>query len=262
MLSVSNIEVYYSRVVQALSGLSFSVPQGEIVALLGPNGSGKTTALKAISGLLKIENGELTDGKIFYNQKNISNIAPYALVRSGMSHVREGRRIFPDLTVNENLLVATYALKGRKIKPDFDFIYNLFHPLSSRKNQIAGYLSGGEQQMLALGRALIGNPKIILMDEPSLGLAPKFVDQIFSVIKKINEEFNTTILLVEQNANLAFSIASYVYIIENGKVVINGSVEKIKYDRDVQDFYMGVNVNQRKSYRNVKHYKKRKRWLS
>ncbi|MDC0073816.1 ABC transporter ATP-binding protein [Alphaproteobacteria bacterium] len=262
MLSVSNIEVYYNRVVQALCGLSFSVPEGEIVALLGPNGSGKTTALKAISGLLKIENGELTDGKIFYNKKNISKIPPYALVRSGMSHVREGRRIFPDLTVNENLLVATYALKGRNAKPDFDFIYNLFHPLSSRKNQIAGYLSGGEQQMLALGRALIGNPKIILMDEPSLGLAPKFVDQIFSVIKKINEEFNTTILLVEQNANLAFSIASYVYIIENGKVVINGSVDKIKYDKDVQEFYMGVNVNKRKSYRNVKHYKKRKRWLS
>ena len=262
MLKVKNIEVYYHGVVQALRGLSFEVSEGSIVALLGSNGAGKTTALKAISGLLSLEQGSITEGTVEFEGKAIRSLAPHDLVRLGMAHVREGRRIFADLTVHENLVAASNALVGRGSKPDYDSIYTLFKPLAGRRTQTAGYLSGGEQQMLALGRALVGEPRIILMDEPSLGLAPKMVEQIFGVIGRINSERHTTILLVEQNANAALAYASYGYILESGRVVIEGDVDRLRADEDVQEFYLGIGGSDRKSYRSVKHYKRRKRWLS
>tara|TARA_B100000686_G_scaffold350133_2_gene445240 strand:+ start:274 stop:1071 length:798 start_codon:yes stop_codon:yes gene_type:complete len=262
VLKVNNLKVYYHKVIQALKGLSFEVPEGSIVALLGSNGAGKTTALNAIAGILEVENGEITDGSIYLDDKDISKIPPHNLVRSGLAYTREGRRIFVDLTVHENLIAASNALISKSIKPNYEFIYELFPPLSERKKQLAGYLSGGEQQMLALGRALIGNPKIILMDEPSLGLAPKLVTEIFKVIERINREFKTTILLVEQNANIAFEYADYGYILENGKVVIEGNIENLRSDSDVQEFYLGIGNDKKKSFRSIKHYKRRKRWLS
>ena len=263
MLSVNNIEVYYHHVVQALGGLSFEVPDGKVVALLGANGTGKTTALKAISGLLPLENGEVTDGDILFGGRSVLSEQPHSLVRRGMGHVREGRRIFADLTVHDNLVAASYALTGRKDAPaDYDDIYDMFPRLKERRAQLAGYLSGGEQQMLALGRALIGHPEIVLLDEPSLGLAPKLVLEIFDTISRINEERGATILLVEQNANVAFSHAHYGYILENGRVVIEGPVDKLRNDDDVREFYLGVGGTEAKSFRDVKHYKRRKRWLS
>ena len=262
MLKVSNLNVYYHRVIQALRGVSFEVPKGSIVALLGSNGAGKSTALNAISKILSFQNGEITEGKIEFNNLNTIGQSPHGLVKSGMAYVREGRKIFSDLTVNENLVAATFALNKASIKDDFEKIYDLFKPLKNRKKETAGYLSGGEQQMLAFGRALIGNPKMILMDEPSLGLSPVMVEEIFNIIYRINNEYNTTILLVEQNANLAFNFSDYVYIIESGKIVIEGKVDKLRQDADVQEFYLGIGKDNKKSYREIKHYKRRKRWLS
>ncbi|MDA0368704.1 MAG: ABC transporter ATP-binding protein [Proteobacteria bacterium] len=263
MLSVSNVEVYYHRVVQALRGLSFDVPKGKVVALLGANGAGKTTALKAVSGLLPLENGDVTDGDIVFDGRSVLRQEPHNLVRRGMAHVREGRRVFADLTVHDNLVAASFALTGRKdSRADFDDIYDLFPRLKERRTQLAGYLSGGEQQMLALGRALIGKPEIILLDEPSLGLAPKLVLEIFDTISRLNEERGATILLVEQNANVAFAHAHYGYILENGRVVIEGTVDKLRDDDDVREFYLGVGGTEKRSFRDVKHYKRRKRWLS
>ena len=263
MLSVNNIQVYYHDVVQALRGLSLEAPKGRIVALLGSNGAGKTTALKAISGLLPLENGEITEGEVRFDGEPVSSVAPHLLVRRGMAHVREGRRIFADLTVEENLIAATYALEGRGARPDFDMVWAMFPRLKERRRQIAGYLSGGEQQMLAVGRALIGKPSVILMDEPSLGLAPLVVQEIFQVVKRINEEQGATILLVEQNAAAAFAVADFAYIMESGRVMTEGPVAKLKADKDVQEFYLGVGGGEtRKSFREVKHYKRRKRWLS
>ena len=263
MLSVNNIQVYYHDVVQALRGLSLEVEKGKVVALLGSNGAGKSTALKAISGLLPTEHGEVTEGDIFFDGDSITAIQPHVLVRRGMSHVREGRRIFADLTVDENLVAATHALDGRNEKADFDMVFDLFPRLKERRKQVAGYLSGGEQQMLAVGRALIGRPSVILMDEPSLGLAPMIAQEIFAVVKKINQEQGATILLVEQNAALAFSVADFAYIMENGRVMTEGDVETLKNDADVREFYLGMGGGTtRKSFRDVKHYKRRKRWLS
>lgn len=265
MLSVNNIQVYYHDVVQAIRGLSLEAPKGRIVALLGSNGAGKTTALKAISGLLPLENGEITEGEVRFDGEAVSSVAPHMLARRGMAHVREGRRIFADLTVEENLIAATYALEGRGEKPDYDMVWAMFPRLKERRRQVAGYLSGGEQQMLAVGRALIGKPSVILMDEPSLGLAPLVVQEIFQVVKRINEEQGATILLVEQNAAAAFAIADFAYIMESGRVMTEGPVAKLKADKDVQEFYLGVGGGggeTRKSFREVKHYKRRKRWLS
>ena len=265
MLSVNNIQVYYHDVVQALRGLSLEAPKGRIVALLGSNGAGKTTALKAISGLLPLENGQITEGEVRFDGEAVSSVAPHMLARRGMAHVREGRRIFADLTVEENLIAATYALEGRGEKPDYDMVWAMFPRLKERRRQVAGYLSGGEQQMLAVGRALIGKPSVILMDEPSLGLAPLVVQEIFQVVKRINEEQGATILLVEQNAAAAFAIADFAYIMESGRVMTEGPVAKLKADKDVQEFYLGVGGGggeTRKSFREVKHYKRRKRWLS
>ena len=262
MLKVSNLNVYYHKVIQALRGVSFEVPKGKIVSLLGSNGAGKSTALNAISKILKFQNGEITEGKIQFNGVNTHGQSPHNLAKAGMAYVREGRKIFSDLTVNENLVAASFALNKIPKRNDFDQIYDLFKPLNLRRKETAGYLSGGEQQMLAFGRALIGNPSMILMDEPSLGLAPVMVEEIFTIISRINDEFNTTILLVEQNANLAFKFSDYVYIIESGKIVIEGTVEKLQNDSDVQEFYLGIGNESYKSFKEVKHYKRRKRWLS
>ena len=264
MLVIENIEVTYHHTVQALRGLSFEVPKGKIVALLGSNGAGKTTALKAVSGLLGLENGDIGEGKISFDNKNIIGIEPDKLVRQGLFHVREGRRIFSEMTVEENLWAAAYALQGRSLNPDFEVIFDFFPLLKERNRILAGYLSGGEQQMLAIARAMIARPKLILLDEPSLGLAPKIVDNIINTIKRLNEEQGVTILIVEQNAVKALSIADYGYVMENGVVVLEGDVKTLQADRDIQSFYLGVSERDGKriSFRDIKHYKRRKRWLS
>jgi branched-chain amino acid transport system ATP-binding protein len=259
ILEVNNIEVVYAKAIQALRGLSLAVPRGQIVALLGSNGAGKSTTLKAISALLPMENGAVTDGRLLYDGEPIRQGEPHQLVRRGLFHVMEGRRIFADLTVEENLTAATFALTGRHERPDFDIVYRYFPRLAERRKGIAGYLSGGEQQMLAIGRALVAKPRVILLDEPSLGLAPKLVEEIFGIIARINAEEGVSMLLVEQNATVALSIAHYGYIMETGKIVIDGPTERLLRDRDVQEFYLGL---AHRSYRDIKHYKRRKRWLS
>jgi branched-chain amino acid transport system ATP-binding protein len=269
VLEVNNIEVIYNKVVQALRGLSLAVPRGQIVALLGSNGAGKSTTLKAVSGLLALEDGTLESGSILFNGQSTAALAPQQLVRSGLSHVMEGRRVFEDLTVEENLVAATYALTGRKHtehgapKPDFDLVYTYFPRLHERRRGLAGYLSGGEQQMLAIGRALIAQPQLILLDEPSLGLSPKLTEDIFTIIARINAERGTSMLLVEQNATVALAVAHSGYIMENGKIVIDGSAERLASDPDVREFYLGMGGGgEAKSFKDIKHYKRRKRWLS
>lgn len=265
LLEVNNIEVVYNRTIQVLRGLSLRVPKGEIVALLGSNGAGKSTTLKAVSRLLQLEDGEVTGGRISFDGNDIASLEPHALVRKGLFHVMEGRRVFEDLTVEENLIAATFALSGRDVATTpFDLVYSYFPRLYERRKGLAGYLSGGEQQMLAIGRALIAQPQLILLDEPSLGLSPKLVEEIFSIIARINAEQKVSMLLVEQNAAVAFAVASYGYILETGKVVIDGPTERLKRDQDVREFYLGLGGSGagHKSYRDVKHYKRRKRWLS
>lgn len=265
-LAVEGIEVVYQHSVQVLRGLSLSVPEGRIVALLGANGAGKTTTLKAISGLLPLETGQLRSGAIRWRGTRIDTLAPHQLVRLGIAHVREGRHVFEDLTVEENLVAATYALEGRRAagRADTALIYDYFPLLKERRKQLAGYLSGGEQQMLAIGRALLGKPALMLLDEPSLGLAPLVVDSIFSIIARINREHGVAMLLVEQNAAAAFAIASHAYIMESGRIVIDGPSERLVADADVQRFYLGYGdgSSELASFREVKHYKRRKRWLS
>ena len=264
VLEINNIEVIYNKVVQALRGLSLAVPRGQIVALLGSNGAGKSTTLKAVSGLLALEDGLLASGSVRYNGQSTAQYAPQQLVRLGLSHVMEGRRVFEDLTVEENLVAATYALTGRnQVKPDFDLVYSYFPRLHERRRGLAGYLSGGEQQMLAIGRALIAEPQLMLLDEPSLGLAPKLVEDIFTIIARINAERGTSMLLVEQNATVALAVAHSGYIMENGKIVIDGPAERLAQDADVREFYLGMGGGgEAKSFRDLKHYKRRKRWLS
>lgn len=264
VLEINNIEVIYNKAVQVLRGLSLNVQRGQIVALLGSNGAGKSTTLKAISHLLNLENGELTAGNIQFNGQSIGKLQPHELVRAGLFHVMEGRRVFEDLTVEENLVAATYALTGRAdARPDFDLVYEYFPRLFERRNGLAGYLSGGEQQMLAIGRALIARPTLILLDEPSLGLAPLLVENIFQIIARINAEQGVSMLLVEQNASVALAVAHYGYIMETGKVVTDGPAEQLASDPDVREFYLGMGGSgEVKSFRNIKHYKRRKRWLS
>lgn len=262
MLALNNVEVVYDRVILVLKGLSLSVPEGKIVALLGSNGAGKTTTLKAISGLLQAENGRVTDGTIEFCGADITNKDAEAIARRGIFQVMEGRRVFEHLTVEENLIAGSYTWKDRRnLKKDLALVYHYFPRLADLKHRIAGYLSGGEQQMLAIGRALMARPKLMLLDEPSLGLAPLLVAEIFKIIKEINQQEGTTILVVEQNANIALSIADYGYIMENGKIVLEGDVAKLKDNEDVREFYLGLTEVGKKSYRNVKHYKRRKRWL-
>jgi branched-chain amino acid transport system ATP-binding protein len=240
------------------------VERGKVVTLLGSNGAGKSTTLKAISNLLALEDGAVTAGSITFDGAPVAGSTPHLLVRKGLFHVMEGRRIFEDLTVEENLTAATFALSGRGVKPtSFDLVYDYFPRLRERRHGRAGYLSGGEQQMLAIGRALIAQPKLILLDEPSLGLSPILVEEIFRIIARINRETGASMLLVEQNAAVAFAVAHYGYIMETGRIVLDGPTERLMGDADVREFYLGMAGGEdTKSYRDVKHYKRRKRWLS
>ncbi|MFO3796242.1 MAG: ABC transporter ATP-binding protein [Anaerolineales bacterium] len=263
MLTLNNIEVIYNKVILVLKGMSLQVPQGKIVALLGSNGAGKTTTLKAISGLLKPDNGEVTDGSIEFMGEKIQHRDAAEIVRMGIFQVMEGRRVFEHLTVEENLVAGGYTRRGLSLHREMEMVYYYFPHLKERRNQRAGYLSGGEQQMLAIGRALMAQPKLMMLDEPSLGLAPLLVAEIFHIIQRINKEQHTTILLVEQNANLALQVADYAYIMENGRIVLEGYPADLRENADVREFYLGLSeIGQRKSYREVKHYKRRKRWLS
>jgi branched-chain amino acid transport system ATP-binding protein len=260
ILEIENIEVVYNRTVQVLRGLSLKVERGGIVALLGSNGAGKSTVLKAVSRLLELEDGAVTAGRIRYDGAAVSDLAPHELVRRGLCHVMEGRRIFEDLTVAENLTAASFARAGRA---PYDLVYGYFPQLYERRGVRAGYLSGGEQQMLAIGRALIADTKLMLLDEPSLGLSPVLVEEIFTIIARINRERGTSMLLVEQNAAVAFAVAGTAYIMETGRIVTDGPAERLMRDRDVREFYLGLGSGtDRKSFRALKHYKRRKRWLS
>ena len=264
ILALNNVEVIYDDVILVLKGMSLEVHEGQIVALLGANGAGKSTTLKAISGLLKGEEGEVTDGSISYMGKAIDAVDPEKRVSMGIFQVMEGRRVFDDLNVDENLYAGAHTRKNRaEIKKDMEMVFDFFPRLTDRRHTLAGYLSGGEQQMLAIGRALMARPKLMLLDEPSLGLAPLLVKEIFGIIERINKEEGTTILLVEQNAHIALSIADYGYIMENGKIVLDDPVDKLKQNEDVKEFYLGLSkVGDKKSYRDVKHYRRRKRWIS
>ncbi|HEY3064764.1 MAG TPA: ABC transporter ATP-binding protein [Methylomirabilota bacterium] len=262
MLRLNNVEVIYSDVILVLKGLSLEVPAGEIVALLGANGAGKTTTLKAISGLLKTEDGRVTDGRIELMGRRIDGLDPEDICRLGIVQVMEGRKVLESLSVEENLRIGGYTRRDPDgVRRDLETIYAYFPRLVERRTQLAGYLSGGEQQMLVIGRALMANPKLLLLDEPSLGLAPLLVREIFDIIQKINAERGTTILLVEQNAQIALAIAHRGYIMENGRIVLDGPAAKLRGNDDVREFYLGLSeVGRRKSFREIKFYKRRKRW--
>jgi branched-chain amino acid transport system ATP-binding protein len=260
ILAVRNLEVVYSDVILVLRGVSVDVPKGAIVALLGANGAGKTTLLRALSGLLDVHRGEVTKGFVEVDGQRLKRLDPSALVRMGVSQVLEGRRIFPELTVDDNLRAGGFTRRDRtEVKASYDRVMGLFPVLAERRRSTAGYLSGGEQQMLAIGRALMASPRVLLLDEPSLGLAPKIVEQIRNIVVEINEQ-GTSVLLVEQNATMALSIASYGYVMENGKIVKDGAAEALRNDRDIQEFYLGVGEAGRRSFRDVKTYRRRKTW--
>jgi branched-chain amino acid transport system ATP-binding protein len=262
LLQLNNISVVYSDVIQVLKGVSLIVRKGQIVSLLGSNGAGKTTTLKAISGLLKPENGKVTEGTIQYEDRTIQNSAPEKITRLGIIQVLEGRQPFKYLTIEENLRVGTASRWGKPYKKDLEMVYHYFPPLVARKHRLAGYCSGGELQMLVMGRALMAHPKLLLLDEPSLGLAPFLVKEIFGIVKRINEEQGATIILVEQNANMALQIAHYGYVMENGKMMMEQKAEDLKENPDVKEFYLGTAASGLiKSYKDVKAYKRRKRWL-
>lgn len=263
MLAVENLEVVYNDVVLVLRGISIEVPDGKIVALLGANGAGKTTTLRAITGLLDIHEGDITKGDIRFEGVDITHEDPSKRVVRGISQVMEGRRVFAELTVDENLKAGAYInTNGSKAKTSYDLVMSMFPQLAERRASTAGYLSGGEQQMLAIGRALMQSPKLLILDEPSLGLAPLLVQEVRDVIVDINRQ-GTSVLLIEQNANMALSIAHHGYIMETGKMVMDGPPERLLRDEDVQEFYLGLHATgEQKSFRDVKHYKRRKRWLS
>ncbi len=262
LLQVNNISVVYSDVIQVLKGVSLVIRKGQIVSLLGSNGAGKTTTLKAISGLLKPENGRVTEGSIEYENKGIHNSSPETITRLGIIQVLEGRQPFKYLTIEENLRVGTATRWGKPYKKDLELVYHYFQPLVARKNRLAGYCSGGELQMLVMGRALMAHPQLLLLDEPSLGLAPFLVREIFEIVQRINEEQKTTIMLVEQNANMALLIAHYGYVMENGKIVMEEAAVNLRENPDVKEFYLGTaSSGALKSYKDVKSYKRRKRWL-
>lgn len=263
MLTLNNVEVVYSDVILVLRGVSLTVEEGSIVALLGANGAGKTTTLKAISGLLATELGRVTDGSIMFNGTRIDRLAPEEIVRLGIVQIMEGHRVLEHLTVEENLLAGGHLRPLAEARRDLEMVYSYFPRLKALRHHTSGYLSGGEQQMLVIGRGLMARPKLMLLDEPSLGLAPMLVEEIFSIIQRINRESKTAILLVEQNAAAALAIASYGYVMENGRVVLDGPADKLRDNEDIKEFYLGLSeMGQRKSYREVKHYKRRKRWLA
>jgi len=263
MLQVNNIEVVYMNVIQVLRGVSLTVADGQIVTLLGANGGGKTTTLKAISGMLKTEEGEVTDGSIEFDGQRIDRLGPEHIAVMGISQAMEGRRVLEHLSVEENLLVGAYRRKDRRgVKQDLEIVFNYFPAIVRLRRRMSGYLSGGEQQMLVIGRALMARPKLMLMDEPSLGLAPILVEEIYEIIKKISSEQNMAILLVEQNVRAALGIADYGHVMENGRIVLSGPADDLRDNEDVREFYMGLSsVGAQKSYRDVKHYRRRKRWL-
>jgi branched-chain amino acid transport system ATP-binding protein len=260
LLAIENIEVVYDDVVLVLRGVSLSVPRGQIVTLLGPNGAGKSTTLKAISGLLHSEDGEIIAGDIKFDGESIAHKAPEKIVRGGIFQVMEGRRIISDMTVLENLRVGAFTRRDREVGDDIDRVYAYFPRLKERTG-LAGYLSGGEQQMLAIGRAMMARPKMMLLDEPSMGLAPLLVQEVFSIISRLNKDLGITMLLVEQNANMALGVADYGYIMESGKVVLDGTREELASNEDVKEFYLGGGGHARKSFKNLKSFRRRKRWL-
>jgi branched-chain amino acid transport system ATP-binding protein len=264
ILSVNNIEVLYDHVILVLKGVSLDVDKGGIVALLGANGAGKTTTLKAISNLLHSERGEVTKGSIIFEGAEVQSLSPNELVRRGCIQVMEGRHCFGHLTIEENLLTGAFTRKdGRAaIARDLELVYGYFKRLRERKNSMAGYTSGGEQQMCAIGRALMSRPKMILLDEPSMGLAPQIVEEIFEIVNDLNTKENVSFLLAEQNTNMALKYARYGYILENGRVVMDGDAKSLAENEDVKEFYLGIAEGKRKSFREGKHYKRRKRWLA
>ncbi len=262
MLKLNNIEVAYLNVIRVLHGVSLSVEDGSIVALLGANGAGKSTTLKAISGLLHIEEGAVTDGSIEWNGERIDKKSAEQIAKLGIIQALEGRRVFEHLSAEENLLVGTYHRRDHRIKQDLEMVYEYFPRLKELRHNTAGYLSGGEQQMLVIGRAMMATPKLMMLDEPSLGLAPLLVEEIYNIIQRFNTEHKTSVLLVEQNVRIALSIAHYGYVMENGRVVLDGTADFLKNNEDVKEFYIGLSaMGTKKSYREVKHYKRRKRWL-
>ena len=261
LLALNNLEVIYERVILVLRGLSLQVPEGRIVALLGSNGAGKSTSLKAITGLLPSEHGEVTEGEVTFGGEPITHRDAAAIVRLGISLVMEGRRVFEHLTARENLLAGAHTVRGSPAE-GLDRVYSLFPRLADMRERQAGYLSGGEQQMLAIGRALMARPRLILLDEPSLGLAPRIVEEIFASVQRLNTELGTTVLLVEQNARVALEVAHHAYVMERGRIVLDGAAAELAENLDVREFYLGIGEGgTRKSYREVKHYKRRKRWL-
>jgi branched-chain amino acid transport system ATP-binding protein len=264
ILSVLNIEVIYDHVILVLKGVSLDVREGQIVALLGANGAGKTTTLKAISNLLRAERGDVTKGKILYRGERIDQLNPSALVKRGICQVMEGRHCFQHLTVEENLLTGAYTRRDGKaaVQQTLDKVYAYFPRLKTRRGSQAAYTSGGEQQMCAIGRALMANPKMVLLDEPSMGLAPQIVEEVFEIVKDLNTKERVTFLLAEQNTNIALRYADYGYILENGRVVMDGEAKALRENEDVKEFYLGMGGGDRKSFRDVKSYKRRKRWLA
>jgi branched-chain amino acid transport system ATP-binding protein len=264
LLSVSGIEVIYSHVILVLKGVSLTVPEGGVVALLGSNGAGKTTTLRAVSSLLRAERGEVTKGHIEYRGQRIDNLSPSELVRRGVIQVMEGRHCFGHLTVEENLLTGAYSRKaGRaEIASDLEKVYSYFPRLKTRRSSMSGYTSGGEQQMTAVGRALMARPSMILLDEPSMGLAPQIVEEIFEIVRDLNQRERVSFLLAEQNTNMALRYADYGYILENGRIMMDGEAQALARNDDVKEFYLGVGSEGRKSFRDAKFYRRRKRWLS
>ena len=260
-LSVSNVEVIYDHVILVLKGVSLQVQEGQIVALLGANGAGKSTTLKAISNLLRAERGDVTKGQITFRGERIDQLNPAELVKRGVCQVMEGRHCFQHLTVEENLLTGAYTRGGADLKADLERVYQYFPRLKERRKSQSGYTSGGEQQMTAIGRALMARPKMILLDEPSMGLAPQLVEEIFAIVKTLNEKEGVSILLAEQNTNMALRFANYGYILENGRVVMDGMAKDLADNEDVKEFYLGFSSGGRKSFRDVKSYRRRKRWL-
>jgi len=262
VLVVNNIEVVYSHVILVLKGVSLKVKKGGITALLGGNGAGKSTTLKSISNLLASERGEVTKGSVTYSNEYIHDLDPAQLVKKGVIQVMEGRHCFEHLTVEENLLTGAYTRSNNKeVKEDLERVYNYFPRLRERRTSLAGYTSGGEQQMIAIGRALMAHPTMILLDEPSMGLAPQLVKQIFEIVAEINRKEGVTILLAEQNTNIALQYAEYAYILENGRVVMEGTAESMRDNEDVKEFYLGISGEGRQSFKDVKQYRRRKRWL-
>ncbi len=262
ILRINNIEVKYHEVILVLKGVSIEVPRGGIVALLGANGAGKSTTLKAISGLLKVEDGEVTDGAIEYEGKRIDHERAAKIAKAGIVQVIEGRKVFEHLTVEENLKVGAHLRKTGSVKDGLQMVYHYFPRLIEKRNETAGFVSGGEQQMAVVGRALMTEPKLVLLDEPSMGLAPMLIHEIFKIVTKLNKEEKISILLVEQNVKLALTVAPYAYVMETGRIVMDDPSEKLSQNEDIKDFYLGMGAGGKKSFRDVKHYKRRKRWLS